>query len=580
MVNDQIVNDFMFRFANIEILWLLVTILVFAAAYIVYTRRKRRQLASFGDPELMKQLMPNASKTRPAIKFSITLLALTFLIFAAARPQFGQSERTEKRQGIEAIIALDISNSMLAEDVAPNRLDRAKQMLSKLMDNMVDDKVGLVVFAGDAFVQLPITCDYVSAKMFLNSIKPDLIKTQGTAIGQALSTSIRCFGEQSDASRAIILITDGENHEDDAKAVAQRAKEMGIHVLVVGIGKPEGSPIPVPGTNNFMKDRQGNVVVSKLNEDMCREIAQAGGGIYVRCDNTNTATKAIQKELDKLGTQEIETQVYTDYNEQFQSFALIALLLLVVEFFIFNRKNKMISRLDIFGETSRRHVVTMMILLVSLSSFAQREAADVRHGNRDYKKQDYTAAEVDYRRGLEANKNSYEAHYNLGDALFKQDKYPDAQAEFETAAKMLDKKEDKERYAKVMHNIGNCNFAQQQYDKAVAAYQESLRANPKDNDTRYNLVKAMEMLQQQQQQQNQQQQNQDKKQDQQQQQEQQQQEQQQQEQQEQQQQEMNENQMDKETAEQILQALEQDEQDTQEKLQRQQGKKRRVEKEW
>ena len=580
MVNDQIVNDFMFRFANIEILWLLVTIPVFAAAYIVYTRHKRRQLASFGDPELMEQLMPNSSKTRPAIKFSITLLALTFLIFAAARPQFGQSERTEKRQGIEAIIALDISNSMLAEDVAPNRLDRAKQMLSKLMDSMVDDKVGLVVFAGDAFVQLPITCDYVSAKMFLNSIKPDLIKTQGTAIGQALSTSIRCFGEQSDASRAIILITDGENHEDDAKAVAQRAKEMGIHVLVVGIGKPEGSPIPVPGTNNFMKDRQGNVVVSKLNEDMCREIAQAGGGIYVRCDNTNTATKAIQKELDKLGTQEIETQVYTDYNEQFQSFALIALLLLVVEFFIFNRKNKMISRLDIFGETSRRHVVTMMILLVSLSSFAQREAADVRHGNRDYKKQDYTAAEVDYRRGLEANKNSYEAHYNLGDALFKQDKYPDAQAEFETAAKMLDKKEDKERYAKVMHNIGNCNFAQQQYDKAVAAYQESLRANPKDNDTRYNLVKAMEMLQQQQKQQNQQQQNQDKKQDQQQQQEQQQQEQQQQEQQDQQQQEMNENQMDKETAEQILQALEQDEQDTQEKLQRQQGKKRRVEKEW
>jgi Ca-activated chloride channel family protein len=239
---------------------------------------------------------------------------------------------------------------MLAEDVAPNRLDRAKQMLSKLMDNMVDDKVGLVVFAGDAFVQLPITCDYVSAKMFLNSIKPELIKTQGTAIGAALSTSIRCFGEQSDASRAIILITDGENHEDDAVAVAKRAKEAGIQVLVVGIGKPEGSPIPMPGTNTFRKDREGNVVVSRLNEDMCKEIAQAGGGIYVRCDNTNTATRAIQKELDKLATQEIETQVYTDYNEQFQSFALIALLLLVIDFFIFNRKNKALSCLDIFGE--------------------------------------------------------------------------------------------------------------------------------------------------------------------------------------------------------------------------------------
>ena len=341
----------MFRFANIEVLWLLATVPAFIAAYWVYSIRKRKQLEAFGDPELMEQLMPNASRVRPTVKFAIVMVALTLLIIAAARPQFGQSERTEKRQGIEAIVALDISNSMLAEDVAPNRLDRAKQMLSKLMDNMVNDKVGLVVFAGDAFVQLPITCDYVSAKMFLNSIKPELIKTQGTAIGAALSTSIRCFGQKSDASRAIILITDGENHEDDAVAVAKRAKEEGIQVIVVGIGKPEGSPIPLPGTNNFIKDRQGNVVVSRLNEEMCREIAQAGGGMYVRCDNTNTATKAIQKELDKLSTQEIETQVYTDYNEQFQSFALIALLLLVIDFFIFNRKNKAITRLDIFGES-------------------------------------------------------------------------------------------------------------------------------------------------------------------------------------------------------------------------------------
>ena len=572
----------MFRFANIEMLWLLVSLPVFIAAYIAYTYRKRRQLEAFGDAELMEALMPNASRVRPTVKFSIVMVALALLIIAAARPQFGQSERTEKRQGIEAIVALDISNSMLAEDVAPNRLDRAKQMLSKLMDNMVNDKVGLVVFAGDAFVQLPITCDYVSAKMFLNSIQPNLIKTQGTAIGAALSTSIRCFGEQSEASRAIILITDGENHEDDAVAVAKRAKEAGIQVLVVGIGKPEGSPIPLPGTNNFIKDRQGNVVVSKLNEEMCREIAQAGGGIYVRCDNSNTATKAIQKELDKLATQEIETQVYTDYNEQFQSFALIALLLLVIDFFIFNRKNKSIMKMDIFGE---HRVLTLALLFVSLSTFAQQEAGDVRRGNKDYRKQNYTAAEVNYRRGLEKNKNGYEAHYNLGDALFKQDKYADAQTEFETAAKMLDKEADKKRYAKAMHNLGNCAFAQQQYGQAVSAYQESLRANPSDNDTRYNLVKAMQLLQQQQQQQQQQQnQNQQQEQQQQQQEQQQQEQQQEQQQQEQQQQEQQQqeqqDQMDKETAEQILQALEQDEQDTQEKMQRQQGKKRRVEKEW
>ena len=344
----------MFRFANIEMLWMLVSIPVFIGAYIWYTHRKRRQLAAFGDPELVKELMPKASRIRPNLKFSLLMVALALLIFAAARPQYGQREQTVKRQGIEAVIALDISNSMMAEDVAPCRLDRAKQILSKMIDDMVDDKIGLVVFAGEAYTQLPITCDYVSAKMFLNNITPDLIKTQGTAIGAALNTAIQSFGgEETDASRVIILITDGENHEDDAVAVATRAKEQGIKVLVVGIGKPEGAPIPIPGTNNFRKDRQGNVVVSRLNEDMCREIAKAGNGIYVRCDNTNTAMRALQKEIDTLATTEIETKVYTDYNEQYQSFVLVAMLLLVIDFFIFNRKNKSLTRLDIFNEEKK-----------------------------------------------------------------------------------------------------------------------------------------------------------------------------------------------------------------------------------
>ena len=341
----------MFRFAHIEYLWLLMLIPVFIAGYIVIIQRKRRQLKAFGDPELTAELMPNVSRIRPIVKFGLVLLAFALLVIAVARPQYGQKEKTVKRQGIEVMIALDISNSMLAEDVAPNRLDRAKQMLSKLIDNMVDDKVGLIVFAGEAYVQLPITCDYVSAKMFLNTITPDLIKTQGTAIGDAIMTCIRSFGEEEKGvSRAIILITDGENHEDDALAAAKAATEKGIKVFVAGIGKPDGSPIPVPGTNNFRKDRSGNVVVSKLNEDMCREIAQAGQGIYVRCDNTNTATRAIQKELDNLASSEIETKVYADYNEQYQGFVLLALLILLIDFFIFNRKNKALAKLDLFRE--------------------------------------------------------------------------------------------------------------------------------------------------------------------------------------------------------------------------------------
>lgn len=341
----------MFRFANIEMLWWLITIPVFVITYIVYTKRKQRQLTEFGDPELMAQLMPDASKSRPIWKFGMLIVALILLIVAAARPQYGQKEKTVKRQGIEVMVALDISNSMLAEDVAPNRLDRAKQMLSKMIDNMVDDKVGLVVFAGDAFTQLPITCDYVSAKMFLNTISPTLIPTQGTAIGAALQTAITSFGAQeSEAGRAIILITDGENHEDDAIAAAKKANELGMQVFVIGIGKPEGAPIPKPGTNDYFKDRAGQVVVSRLNEEMCQQIAVAGNGAYVRCDNTNTAMRALQQELDRIATTELESTVYADYNEQYQSFVLIALLLLAIEFFILSRKNHRLTRMDLFGE--------------------------------------------------------------------------------------------------------------------------------------------------------------------------------------------------------------------------------------
>lgn len=339
----------MFRFAHIEWLWLLLLIPILTVAYILYTRHKRKQAVLFGDPELLQQLMPNASRIRTSVKFGLELTALTLLIFALAQPQYGQKEQTIKREGIEVMVALDISNSMMAEDVVPNRLGRAKQLLSRLIDQMTDDKVGLIVFAGDAFVQLPITADYVSAKMFLQNISPDLIKTQGTAIGAALRTSVQAFGGQSEASRVIILITDGENHEDDAKAAAQAAKEQGIEVVVVGIGKPEGSPIPIPGTNDFRKDRSGTVVVSRLNEEMCQEIAQAGGGIYVRCDNTNTAGRAIETEINKLATSEIESKIFTDYNEQYQSFVALALLLLIIDFFVFNRKNKRLSRINLFN---------------------------------------------------------------------------------------------------------------------------------------------------------------------------------------------------------------------------------------
>ena len=587
----------MFRFANIDLLWLLMLIPVFVAAYIALTVRKRRQLRELGESRLVSRLMPDASHTRPALKFSLMLVAFALLIIAAARPQFGQKEETVKRQGIEVIIALDISNSMLAEDVAPSRLDRAKQMLSKMIDQMVNDKIGLVVFAGESYIQLPITCDYVSAKTFLNSITPALIQTQGTAIGKAIQTSITAFGApESEAGRAIVIITDGENHEDEADHMAKKAYEMGIQVNVIGIGKPEGQPIPIPGTGNYMKDRAGNVVVSRLNEDMCRSIAKEGHGIYVRCDNTNSAMNALEKQLDQLAKTDIQTTTFTDYNEQYQSFALIALLLLVIEFFILARQNRTITRLNIFGENKLRHLTLLALFITPLALnlsplHAQREAPQIRRGNHDYRNQDFTEAEVNYRRALERNDSSFVAHYNLGNALMRQDKYGDAAKAYADALDdyRKDHLTDSIALAHTFHNMGNALFGTQNYGPAVEAYKEALRLNPSDNDTRYNLVKALEMLKEQQQQQqnqqnkDQQQQNQDQQQQQQQQEQQQQEQQQQEQQQEQQQQEQQDpQQIDKETAEQILQALEQNEQETQEKvnLQRQQGQKRRVEKNW
>lgn len=338
----------MFRFAQPEYLYLLLIVPLLVMLFVWNTVRRKRKLQSFGDPELLAQYMPNVSLVRPQFKFYLQIVALILLIVALARPQFGVKEQTVKRQGMEVMIALDVSNSMLAQDVAPSRLERSKQLLSKIIDGMTEDKVGLVVFAGDAYTQLPITCDYVSAKMFLSSISPSLVARQGTAIGSAIDLGIKSFGLESTASRAIILITDGENHEDDAIGAAKLAKEKGIQVFVLGVGKPEGSPIPLEGSMSFRKDKDGNVVVSKLNEEMCRQIAQAGGGMYLRVDNTNAAQRTLQQELDKLAKSELETRVYSEYNEQYQSFVIVALILLVIEFFIFGRRNKRLSKINLY----------------------------------------------------------------------------------------------------------------------------------------------------------------------------------------------------------------------------------------
>ena len=298
----------------------------------------------------MVSLMPAVSKYRPDLKFSIMLVVIGLFAVLLARPQFGSKLETVKRQGIEVIIALDISNSMLAQDVQPSRLEKAKQIISQLVDKMQNDKVGMIVFAGDAFTQLPITSDYISAKMFLETIDPSLISKQGTAIGAAIELATRSFTPNEGIGRTVILITDGENHEGVVDEAIKRATEKGIQVNVLGVGSPDGSPIPIRGGNDYRHDREGNIIVTRLNEQMCQEIAQQGKGIYVRVDNTNNAQRAINKEINKLAKADVETQVYTDYNEQFQAVAWIILILLLGEMLILECKNPLFRNIHLFSK--------------------------------------------------------------------------------------------------------------------------------------------------------------------------------------------------------------------------------------
>ena len=343
----------MFRFEEPTYLYLLLLLPFLAAFYLYSNYRRRKAIRKFGDPVLMAQLMPDVSKYRPDVKFWLVFAAIGLFAVLLARTQFGSKLETVKRQGVEVMIALDISNSMLAQDVQPSRLEKAKRLVAQLVDKMENDKVGMIVFAGDAFTQLPITSDYISAKMFLESINPSLISKQGTAIGAAINLATRSFTPQEGVGRAVIVITDGENHEGGAVEAAKAAAEKGIQVSVLGVGMPDGAPIPVEGTNDFRRDRDGNVVVTRLNEQMCQEIAQAGDGIYVRVDNSNAAQKAIAQEINKMAKADVETQVYTEFNEQFQAVAWIILLLLLAEMLILERKNPLFRNIHLFKKEER-----------------------------------------------------------------------------------------------------------------------------------------------------------------------------------------------------------------------------------
>jgi Ca-activated chloride channel family protein len=341
----------MFRFAHVEWLYLLILLPLLALFYAYMSARKRKAIAEFGDPGLLATLMPLRSPKRELLKFVLVLVALALVIVGVAGPRFGSKLQQVKQEGVELIIALDVSNSMLAQDIKPSRLQAAKQAIARMVEKLRNDKIGLIVFAGDAYVQLPITTDYSSAKFFLQSIDTEIVPVQGTAIGAAVALALKSFTPESKASKAIIVITDGENHQDDAVLAAKQAREQGIYVHAVGMGLAQGAPIPesrAPG--EYMKDGAGNVIISKLDAETLKAVAKAGEGLFVRASESSLGLNTLLDEVNRMDKALIEERVFSDYDEKYQYFLLAGLVLLLLEFVVLARKNKYLLKINLFGK--------------------------------------------------------------------------------------------------------------------------------------------------------------------------------------------------------------------------------------
>lgn len=338
----------MFRFASPIFLYLLILIPVLTAIYVLIQYGMKQKMKKFGDIELLRYLMPDVSPVRRHVKFALMMLALGLISVVLARPQYGTRNEEVKRSGIEIAIAVDVSNSMLCQDVSPSRLEKSKMIVSKLVEMFDEDKVGLVAFAGSAITLLPMTSDYVSAKMFLDQLNPETISIQGTNVAEAITRATAGFSKKNNVGRALILITDAEDNEAGAIEAAKHAKEAGIQIFVLSVGTAQGGPIQMyDGT--FKKDLSGNVVTTKLNEQIGKDIAQAGGGMYIHVDQTNMAQAILEQEIGKMQKEDISASMYSAYDEQFVAVALLLFFVLVAELCIMERKNHLFKKFKLFS---------------------------------------------------------------------------------------------------------------------------------------------------------------------------------------------------------------------------------------
>lgn len=444
-------------------------------------------MKKIGDPPLVKQLLQGFSPRRFAVKFVVFLLAFSLCAFAAADLVKPIGTQKINRKGIDVMIALDVSNSMLAEDIKPNRLERAKQLVSKIIDNLSDDKVGIIIFAGKAYLQMPLTTDHSAAKMYLASVSTDNVPTQGTVINLALKMSYAAFNAKEKKYRSVILISDGEDHDEDAIKVTKRLAEEGVMVNTVGIGSPQGAPIMDRETNEYKKDESGNIVVTMLNEDGLRKIAEAGNGIYQLFTSSEEVADNLNKKLGTIGQTTLTGSSFGVYKYYFWYFLIAAFIILLVENFI---PEKIKTRL-------KTGLPLVFLLLLTNITFSQTSKKEIIKGNEAYKNKKYNEAAGAYQKALNRSPENTTAFYNLGNALYKTNKPEDALKAYDNTVQSANTNAMKQ---KAYYNGGVVLQSQNKLGECIKAYKNALKLDPNDEEARQNLQRALQQQKQQQQQ--------------------------------------------------------------------------------
>lgn len=493
----------MLRFAHPDYLWALAVVPALIIGFYFLHRWRKQLLRTLVSEPLVAQLAPDASTGKRTLKQAILLLSLACLIVAAANPQVGTRLEEVKREGIDLFIALDVSLSMKAEDIRPSRLEKAKRDVSDLLRKLQGDRVGLVVFAGEAFVQFPLTTDYSAADLFINAVDVDAVPVPGTMIGSAIELALKSFRNDLPTQKAIVVVSDGENTEGDVAGAVDKARKAGVRVFTIGMGTPEGNPIPIYGPNgertDYKHDREGNIVLTKLDESALQQIALTTGGSYRRATNAGNEIDDIYKELSSIQKTQMGSLQVTGYEDQFFYPLALGIFLLLVELLLSERRGKFLTRLMRVLPAARTLPI-LLLLLFAASARSQTVRAHVSEGNKAYAKSKYADAEAEYKKALVKDTSSREAQFNLGNAYYKQQRSDEAQRMFSNRISASKDPADKEM---AYYNLGNTFFKSNKLEESIGAYKRSLRIDPSDEDARYNYLLAKDRLKKQQDQKNQ-----------------------------------------------------------------------------